>query len=262
LFKVHIDTSTIGEVARGLRHFDIDALKYLNSYMAQVYAELSKQHGRPFQYVTPPGDKRRNVYKRSGQLLQELKASRYARKTGPNTWEGGFEIPPSSYLAIHAGNKDDGPTIIKATGSSSLFWGRMAIPLRAALNSDGTPKILNPRMMGQMLILPAKVLLAGKFEGKRTKKGVKPKNNPVLLRMFSSGGLKVDFSGEDTKKFHDYSLIVCKVSGRKLIPMFVLAKEVRIPKRIFIGETMEKYEQDLYNQLADAVDSALSTEGF
>lgn len=230
--------------------------------MNKVYADLSKQHGRQYTYITPPGDKRRNVYKRSGRLLQDLKASRYAVQTSPTSWEGGFNIQPSSYLAIHAGFRGDPPTRISATGSSNLFMGRMAIPLRAALNENGTPKILNPRVMGQLLILPAKTLIAGKFEGKRTRKGTKPMNNRKILGMFASGKLKADFSGEDVGKFNDYSLIVCKVSGRKLIPMFVLAKEVRIPKRIFPMESMEKYWDGLYNDLEDAVHFAISQEGY
>jgi hypothetical protein len=246
LFRIIFD-SNLQEVAKSLEGSNIDVQRIIQWYINQVYAALYKQHSRNYVYVTPPGSARRNIYKRSGTLLLELKNSKYAQKNSSDEWEAGFKIRPGTYLDLHAGYIDDPPTVIRSAGRSSAFLGRMIIPLRAALNADGAPKRFSARTFNQILILPFKTLQEGTFSGKS--KGGKPINNRKLLGQFRRGNLRADFSGEDTSKFHAYSLIVMKVSGRRLIPLYVLAKEVRIRKRIFIQEKMEDYLDALYDRI-------------
>jgi hypothetical protein len=256
LFKV--DVSFDKDFANNLDRFGIDIEKYIRWYLSQVYQDLAKQHSRKYTYVTPPGRNRSNIYLRSGQLRKDLSDARYVKQNNSQEWEAGFNIRPGSYLHIHAGERTDAPVLVKTLGNSSMFLGRMAIPLRAALNTNGTPKAITPRMMDNLLILPFHVLMAGKFD-KGKKKGGKPLNSRKMLGEFKRGTTRVDFSGEDTKKFNPNSLIVMKKSGRKFIPLYVLAKEVKIPKRIFIGEKMDKYYDELWNKLNDAVEAGLRT---
>ena len=261
MFKVSFafdDQELLDKINAAGRDADVMMQKYVTWYLNQVYGALAKQHGRKWSYTTPPGDRRKNVYLRSGKLRQDLSDSRFVRKTGDGEFEAGFDIRPGSYLNVHVGERGDPPTIIGALGSSSLFLGRMTIPLRAALNSNGTAKVMTPRVFDQILILPFHVLMEGGYKkGKNPQKGKKPINNRKMLNAFKKGQLKVDFSGEDLGKFHPNSLIVMKQSGRRLIPLFVLAKQIKIPKRIFIGEKMEDYYDALWNKLNDAVEALI-----
>lgn len=256
MFNLKFEVNDL-ELIDSLKNFDIDVQRYINWYLSQVYQDLAKKHSRQWTYVTPPGDKRRNIYKRSGKLRSDLSDARYVKKIGENEWEAGFNIRPGSYLHIHAGYRDDPPTTIKSLGNSQMFLGKMAIPLRAALSSGGIPKIMTPRVMNSLLILPFHVLQAGKLDGGK-KTGAKPLNDRKNLNDFKRGKVTVDFAGENTSKFHANSLIVCKKSGRKFIPLYVLAKEVKIPKRIFIKESMEDHYDDFYNKLDEAVMKAIN----
>lgn len=254
MFKVTFDTNA-AQLEADFRNVNLDVEKYVRQYINKVYQAIAKQHSRKWTYITPPGDKRKNIYLRTGKLRDDLSRSRYVTKTGQDQWEGGFNIRPGSYLSIHAGYRDDPPLVVHTLGSSSMFLGRMTIPLRAALNANGTPKSFTARTFNNLLILPFHVLQSGKF-GNQKVPGHKPMNDRKMLNFFKRG-TKVDFSGEDTKKFHENSLIVCKKSGRKFIPLYVLAKTIRIPKRIFIKEKMDDYYDDVYNKLQEAIEKAL-----
>lgn len=252
MFKIQIDKSEIQKLADDLDDIKLDVEKHLQWYINQVYASLAKQHGRRWTYQTPPTS-RKNVYLRSGRLRSMLRQAKYVKKIHGDTWEAGFRIRPGTYLDIHVGERDEPPTVINALGTSNTFLGRMTIPLRAALNSNGTPKALTPRTMNNLLILPFHVLESRQF-GNEKKPGYKPINDRKILSDFRRGKLKVDWNGENTKKFHPNSLIVCKRSGRRLVPLFVLAKQVKIPKRIFIGEKMRQYEDRLWQRLNNEID--------
>jgi hypothetical protein len=241
LFKVTFDTSAIESFAKSAKGIELDVQKIVNWYINKVYAELYKQHSTPYSYVTPPGARRKrvvemsgrdrkNLRKRSGRLLGDLKNSKYAKKSG-DTWEAGFEIRRGSYLNLHVGDKTDPPTKLIAGQAGPTFKGRILIPLRAALNSNGTVKPITASNLAKMKILPFNV--AAKMS-------------------------KVDLDGEDTSKFFKWSLIIFKSSGRKLIPLYVLAKKIEVPKRVFIGEKMLKYYDDLYDKLDEEIEKELN----
>lgn len=254
MFKITFDTNA-AQLEADFNNIHLDVEKYIREYINKVYQAIIKQHSRRWTYVTPPGNKRKNVYLRTGKLRDQLSRSRYYKKVGADEWEAGFDVKPSSYLSVHVGYRDDPPVTVHSLGRSDVFLGRMTIPLRAALNANGSPKSFTARTLNNLLILPFHVLQSGKF-GNSKVPGYKPINDRRMLRFFKKG-MKVDFSGEDTKKFHDNSLIVCKKSGRKFIPLYVLAKTIHIPKRIFIKEKMDEYYDDVYNKLNDAIEKAL-----
>lgn len=241
MFKVTFDTREIEEFAKGAKGVELEVQKSINWYINKVYADLYKQHSTPYTYVTPPGAKRKmvshmsgsdrkNLRKRTGKLLADLKRAKYGKKVG-DTWEAGFSIRTGSYLSIHVGDRNDPPTKFVAGQKGPTFKGRILIPLRAALNSNGTVKPITASNLAKMRMLPFKVAIDSS---------------------------KVDFTGEDTRKFHDYSLIIFKSTGRKLVPLYVLAKRIEIPKRVFVGEKMLKYYDDLYDRLDADIERELN----
>ena len=241
MFKVRFDTSAIEAFAKDAKGVELDVQRVVSWYINKVYSELYKQHSKPYTYVTPPGSRakyvknmsgsdRKNVRKISGKLLNDLKNSKYSRKNG-NQYEAGFNIRPGSYLSIHVGEPNDPPTKLYPGQKGQTFKGKILIPLKGALNANGRVKPITASNIARMKILPFHV--ATKISS-------------------------VDFSGEDTKKFHKFSLIIFKSSGRRLIPMYVLASKIEIPKRIFIGEKLLKYYDDLYDKLDQEIEKELN----
>lgn len=212
MYRILIDTREVEEFAKNQKGVSVDVQKALTFYINQVYADLAKQHGRRYSYVTPPASNRSVLRKRSGNLLAELRDNRFVTKTG-NEWSAGFVIPRGSYLYTHEGSVDASPTVIKAKGSY------MTIPLRAALNPDGTPKRLSARS----------------WSG---------------LKRYQIGKIRSGLSGgEDSAKLNDKAWVLAKKVGRRYIPYYLLAKKVTIKKRIFVYEKMLKYYDDIYDRL-------------
>jgi hypothetical protein len=242
LFKVTFDTSSIEHFAKNAKGIELDVQKIINWYINKVYADLYKQHSSPYAYVTPPGARkkrvsemsgrdRKNLRKRTGRLLADLKNAKFTRKTDSGTWESGFNIRRGSYLNLHVGERTDAPTKLLAGAAGPTFKGRILIPLKAALNPNGTVKPITASSLAKMKILPFHV---------------------------ASEMNRVDMGTEDPTKFHKFSLIIFKSSGRKLIPLYVLAKKIEIPKRVFIGEKMLQYYDDLYDKLDDEIEKQLN----
>ncbi len=241
MFRVRFDTSAVENFAKNAKGVELDVQKAINWYINKVYADLYKQHSRPYTYVTPPGARRKyvssmtgsdrkNVRKVSGKLLTDLKNSKYGRKVG-NNYEAGFNIRRGSYLSIHVGEPTDPPTKFLPGQKGQTYKGRILIPLKAALNADGRVKPVTAASIARMRIMPFHV---------------------------ASKVSSVDFSNEDTKKFNKFSLVIFKSSGRRLIPMYVLARKIEIPKRIFIGEKLLKYYDDLYDRLDYEIEKELN----
>lgn len=241
MFKVTFDTREIESFAKGAKGVDLEVQKSINWYINKVYADLYKQHSRGYTYVTPPGARRKrvaemsgsdrkNLRKRTGRLLADLKKAKYSRKAG-DFWEAGFNIRPGSYLNVHVGERTDPPTRFLPSQKGPTFKGRILIPLRAALNANGTVKPITASNLAKMRIMPFHI---------------------------AADSQRVDFSGEDKSKFKEYSLIIFKSSGRKLIPLYVLAKKIDIPKRVFLGEKMLKYYDDLYDRLDADIERELN----
>lgn len=229
MFSVRFDTRPAEQFAKNTKKVDIDVQKAVNWYINQVYRELSKQHGRRYTYITPPGSKRLNVYKRTGKLLSELRDSKYVisrRSTG--TWEAGFRIRKGSYLyKFHVGEPGEKETFRSGdVPSNQRFGGKVLIPLRAGLNANGTIKPIQARMNLRMR----------QFQFMR----------------------KQDFVGEDLSKFHEHSLIIYKIVGRKRVPMYVLVKKFTVPKRIHINEKMLKYYDDLFDRIDHMIEVELN----
>jgi hypothetical protein len=220
VFKFYVSKDDIEKLHDDFENIELDVQKHIQWYINQVYEALRKQHTKAYTYTTPPGSARKNLYLRSGKLRNALRESKYVKKISEDEWEAGFNIRPGTYLDLHVGERGDPPTAIKSLGRSDIFLGRMTIPLRAALNSNGTPRIMSARSLNNILILPFHVLESGEFGSDKSKMKKKPLNNRKILGEFKRGKLRVDFSGEDTSKFNPNSLIVCKKSGRRLVPLF------------------------------------------
>lgn len=242
MFKVTFNTSAIEAFAKDAKGIELDAQKIVNWYINKVYAELYKQHSRSYTYTTPPGARRKyvnqmggsdrkNLRRRSGRLLEALKNAKYTTRLGEGSYEAGFRIRPGTYLNIHVGEPDDAPVKLTPAQVGRTFKNRIVIPLRAGLNANGSMKPVTASAMAKMKILPFHV---------------------------AADLSSVDFSGEDKSKFKEFSLILFKKSGRKLIPMYVLAKKIEIPKRMFIGEKMAQYHDDLYHKLDLEIDKQLN----
>jgi hypothetical protein len=225
MFKVTFDTRGF-ETAFPGKEIEKEIEKAVNWYINQVYRDLSKQHGRRWTYVTPPGDKRKNVRKRTGKLLNDLKRAKYGRRQG-NTWQAGFNIDRGSYLyRFHVGDPGEEETFTRSDVPPNLRYGRgLLIPLRAALNANGTPKPISGRQNLKM----------------------------ARGSLFSTA----DLAGEDAAKLEN-SIIVYKQSGRRKIPMYIFAKKFTVPKRVFVREKMIKYYDELYDRLDDEIEKALN----
>jgi hypothetical protein len=235
MFTIEFDKSDIEANVKDFekipQDIDKEIEKAVRWYINQVYASLYKQHSRPYTYGTPPLLERSVLRKRSGGLLSELKNNRFVRKSDDKTWETGWLIPRGSYLFVHAGNPGE-KTVIRARGEY------MVIPLRAALNADGTPKKMSPRQW-------------------------------VGLKKYRVGNIRarIDFSGENAAKFHDNTWILAKPIGvaysgaRRYIPYYILARQVTIRKRLFIQQRMEDYYDELYNRLDTVIARRLGKRG-
>jgi hypothetical protein len=231
MFKITFDDGEIQDLIVELGKLDLDPEKHIKWYINQVYADLAKKHGRAFSYQTPPNSNRTVLRKRSGELLQELKDSKFVDVDSEGNWEAGFNIEQGSILSVHEGSEDDSPTIISAKSGEY-----MTIPLKAALGSNG---VLTDRTYAQMrkfLIVDTVTKQAGKSGSK-----IIPITHSQLLA-----------NGENVSKLQN-TLILGKWSGRKVVPYFILARHVSIPKRLFIFEAMSDRLDDLYDRLTKAV---------
>lgn len=227
MFSVRFDTRAAEQFAKETKKVDVDIQKAVNWYINQVYRDLARQHGRRYSYITPPGSKRINVYKRTGKLLEDLKDSKYTTKRA-NEWEAGFRIRKGTYLyKFHVGERGDKETFRAGdVPQNQRFAGKVLIPLRAGLNANGTIRPIQAHMN-------------------------------LRFRQFQFMK-KSDFAGEDLSKFHEHSMIIYKISGRKRIPMYVLAKKFTVPKRIHIDEKMLKYYDDLYDRIDHMIEVELN----
>lgn len=201
-------------------------------FVNQAYAYLSKKHGRRYSYKTPPASDRTNLRKRSGNLLAQLRDSKFAM--GNKDWATvGFDIPEYSsnnYLGAHV--TVDGtqrttritPSMVRNTiGRNGRKY--IMIPLRAALNANGTMKPITPRTRLQ--------LRETRFK-------------------FSS---HLNWGGEDKSKFFPNSIVLYKPTGRGGIPMYVLARGVNIPQRMDLEEAMLHETPKLVTRLEKKLDN-------
>lgn len=239
MFRYKIDHS---EIRAAIKNFEsvqeIDTKKEAVWFINQIYRDLSRKHGKRYSYVTPPGSERTNLRVRSRKLLQYLSDSRFVRTTR-NSVTVGFDIPKGdpkgNYLGVHATDRGGSPFNLTAANAKYIYQTKTAgtrilIPLRAGMKSDGTPKPITGRSRDKIKAMPY-----GKLVGK-------------------SG---VDWNGENTKKFHAKTVILYKINGRKIIPMYVIAKKARIPKRMFIGAAMDRNIDKFYNRLETQIEKAL-----
>lgn len=98
--------------------------KGMRKYLEGVSRSLTRRHGTPW----PGGTTSRSLSKRSGRAVRSIQSSVRVKGKTLNTVEG--RIGGVFYLATHE-------TGARITARKSKF---LTIPLRAALNSDGTPK--------------------------------------------------------------------------------------------------------------------------
>lgn len=238
MFRFYIDTS---DIRRNIRNFEkieeIAVLKEVNWYLNQVYGYLAKKHGTRYSYITPPGRERLNLRIRSRRLLNTLRDSRFTEQRG-DTYVAGFSIPEGNpkgnYLGVHVGEDESTPPFKLTPNNAKHTFSykdsqRILIPLRAALNSDGTVKGITPRHAGAYKVMPFAVA-----------KTLSP------------------FTGENKSKFHDGTLIVYKTSGRRIIPMYILARKASIPRRILLAPAMEKYLDKFYARIDTQIERELN----
>lgn len=242
MFNVSFDYSDISDFQRELDRgtFDIAVEKALKTYLSKVYADLAKQHGRRYTYETPPANRRSNLRMRTRGLLNELRDARFITKNG-DTITGGFKIRKGSILWTHEGSEDPEDTIIYPSSGEYL-----TIPLKAAMASDGSTKRITARTFSQM----RKFLIVDHIQPREKHEKSGSKIIPITVDQLKA-------PGENLFKLRK-SLILGIRRGRKIVPYFILAREVHIPKRIFIQASLEKFEEEFFNQLDKQVERMLS----
>lgn len=230
MFRIKIDSSELKRVRGQLGSVrDIDAQNAVNWYLAQVYRASYRKHSKNYTYTTPPAYERINLRKRSGNLLNQLKNSRYSSVTG-TTVSGGFAIPKGnpkgSYLGIHVDDTIGGskpayrmrPREAKHTYTTAKGEQRILIPLAAAQGKP-IPRKLSARQQRDLIALPFKI-----------------------------AEKRASFAGEN-KRFHANAVIVLKKSGRRYIPMYLIAKTAKIPRRLKLAKLMHDNQKELHNRL-------------
>lgn len=239
MYRFKIDYS---EIRGAIKNFEsvqeIDLIKEVNWYINQVYRDISKTHGRRYSYVTPPGTARKNLRIRSRKLLNDLKASRFTR-TSRNSVTAGWDIPKEdpkgTYLGIHVNETGSDspyqltPNKAKHTYTTRKGEKRILIPLRAGMLPNGQPRPLTGRVADKIKTMP-----------------------------FSVAETRLNWTGEDTRKFHARTIVLYKVSGRKKIPMYIIAKQSRIPRRLMLGPTMDKHRDAFYQRIESQIEKALA----
>lgn len=238
--RYRIDYSELRQAVNNFNSVqEIDIKKEVNWYLNQVYRDLSRRHGKSYSYITPPGNERTNLRVRSRRLLNDLKASRFVSSTS-NSVTAGWDIPEGNpkgkYLGIHTATGYDDlpyhltPAKAKYTYTTKKGQKRILIPLRAGMNSDGTPKPITGRNRDKIKVMP--------FEATARAAGF-------------------DWSGENKRKFRAKTIVLYKIQGRKKIPMYIIVKQARIPRRLLLGPTMDKYKEQFYQRLENQIDKAL-----
>lgn len=239
MYRFKIDHS---EISGAIKNFEsvkeIDLIKEVNWYINQVYRDLSRRHGTRYSYVTPPGSDRKNLRVRSRKLLNDLRDSRFT-KVSRNKVTAGWDIPKGDpkgqYLGVHVNETGSDspfrltPNNAKHTYTTKKGEKRILIPLRAGMGPNGQPKPITGRNSGKLKTMP-----------------------------FSVAKDRLDWSGEDKKKFRARTIVIYKVSGRRKIPMYIIVKKARIPRRLLLGPTMEKHREAFFQRVESQIDKALN----
>lgn len=239
MFRFYIDDRELKQAIRNFRDInEIDVVKEVNWYLNQVYAYLAKTHGRAYTYSTPPASDRRNLRRRSRNLLNWLRDSRFAYKQGRD-YVAGFDIPPGdargNYLGIHTAiDVDDAePTIITPSRAKYTYNYRgrrkILIPLRAGMDGNGVPIPITSRI-----------------------------DVKAMQFRFARRSRRFDWSGENMNKFADHAIILYRVSGTRNVPMYVLANRVSIPKRMILMPAFDRYRDAFYDRIESQIDKELN----
>jgi hypothetical protein len=113
------------------------------------------------------------------------------------------------------------------------------------MGADGSTKRISARTFAQM----RKYLIVDHIQPRE--KGHKSGSKIIPI---TADQLRAN--GENLFKLRK-SLILGIRRGRKIVPYFILAREVRIPKRIFIQESMDQFREEFFAQLDKQVENAL-----
>lgn len=226
----------LGDVSIAMKDLGaIEIKKILTKYINQVNKYLMRQNGKQFNVGSPYSpareDKSRFLKKRGGGLLQTLSNARYVTYNESSRFgEAGYDISLLGPLSIHEGSLSPAPVVIKPKRKKFI-----TIPLKAALNADGTVKKFSDRYYaknsrgqgyGEFFIDSYKNLKKGNWTGKKLAMSNKIYGNP---------------------------LIIYREVGRLNIPYFILAKKVTIKKRLFVKAALERFDGDLLNMVLDEV---------
>jgi hypothetical protein len=275
--KFNVNTDDLKLFAIALRE-GIDMSKVLDSYVKGLRNLAHKKHSRPYGYRTPtigmaaqsggatgvtPGG-RTNLRKRTGRLSSALKNSYYARKQSNVKYEVGYNLNTLYSIAPHARqhiNKNISGEITEKTyyPRRKYFY----IPLKAAQNPDGTLKIKEPVMSAyrEGFLDRESDSNWGKkiFTFKTTnKRDYGTETIKYIKASYTDIKNTVDFSGEDTSKFHDYSQILYNPRDNK--PYFVLAKKIKIPNRLTLAKDLNDAVNSPkgYNTLNTKIEQAIA----
>lgn len=240
MYRFNIDYSELRRAINGFEHVqEIDILKEVRWYLNQVYRDLSRKHGKRYSYITPPGNNRTNLRVRSRRLLNDLRDSRFVRGNNKRLvagWDIPSPSPTGSYVGVHTaitGNESPyrlTPSKTPYTYTTKKGEKRILIPLRAGMTSDGKPKPITSRSAHRLKTMP-----------------------------FHIAKTRLDWSGEDLSKFKSKAIIIYKISGRRKIPMYVLAKQARIPRRLQLGAAMENRREDFLKRVETQIERALKS---
>lgn len=186
--------------------------KLLNATYARIY----RKHSSPYSYFTPVDKNRqsarKNLRRRSGRLLNLIKNSRFMRQLRSDTIEMGFDLKTNEpRLVSNVKNVEKGGgdfKNIKADGPA------MTIPLKEALYSNGTKRRRSMRAWGS---------------------GIKTTTVEIALEK----GIKGEPFSLNGETLHPKSRIVCIKKGETWVPLYLLVRKVRIPKRMDISEDFD-----------------------
>ncbi len=165
------------KLGKGIERAGPGLSKEMRKYLEGVAQVLANRHGNPW----PKGTTDQNLSRRSGKALRSIRSS--IRVVGRKVNEIQGEIGGVFYLKTH----EQGATI---RAKKSKF---LTIPLPAALNKNGTPRVKKARDWDNTFVA-------------KSKKG---------------------------------NLIIFQKRGKKIVPLYVLKTQVRIPKRLGMERTLK-----------------------
>lgn len=216
---------------------DFDYEEFMYAWSKDVTNAVAHSHSRKYSYTTPPASDRVKLRKRSGRIAQAIKAGRRFHRLAPDAFAIEFDInimrQVAPYIGYHLDTSYTGKNKSKFYRDSNDDY--ILIPLRGALNSDGTLAI-DPPITNVLWNTKAPTSYALDTDDSDEPYAYM-RDGFFWVRYKDIDHFNIDVSGENTSKFHDNTLLVC-LDGT---PCFIAAKTVEIPLRLKLGKEVKYY---------------------